>query len=304
MPRKAKGINMIYQPDAELSATEVVSILLNPKDRSQVLWKRINQLANQIASNSVDREDLVSEGLTYCIEKIHEKWLQIPEEEGDAEPILTLSQMVRYLTSGMFLEKRMRIASQNLSTQIEIKDNYKLHLKQTQESEQLADAGLQQNMELEPSHTEEAFRKLCADAVGNGGMTASGNKLFEDSPEEAIIDKVSYEKSYKLFLPRLTEQEILLYEQIVKLDLSYDQIAAIEGDVLANSIAKRWERLKLKITGILLEYRRHPHRIPKQEPQMKPQPKAVTLIRTEIVKAAVKHGIFAQEVDQMLGLSK
>ena len=295
---------MIYRPDAELSATDVIDILLNPKDQSQVLWKRINQLASDMAKNAVDREDLVSTGYLYCAEVISEKWLQIPD--GDGEPIITLSQMVRYLTAGMYLEKAMRIASQNLSTPVEIKDNYNLYLDQKKDKEGLDNAGLGKATQFEPTqgNEAEAWSKL-HEQTGSDGRTPSGYKIYEaDDFTQKIIDKVSYERSYKLFLPKLTEPEIMLYEQIIELDLSYEEIAAIDGDTSTNTIAKRWQRLRTKIRGILYEYEQHPHRIPREAaPKSKPT-KVKKLIKTELIKVAIKHGILSLEVEQMLGRRK
>lgn len=295
---------MLYRPDAELSATEVIRILLNPDDPSQVLVKRIKQLASAITQNDVDREDLISEGYLYCAEVISDKWLQSPE--GDGEPILTLSQMVRYLTKGMFLEKRIRIKNQNFSSQIEIKDNYALHLQQNQESEDLRAAGLSPNIEFETNHGRDAEtweqinHQDCSE-----GRTASGHKIFEaDDFADKSISKVTWAKCKSLFLPKLSETEVLLFNQKIELDLSNEEIASIEGGTLANTVAQRWKRLKDKIFVILQEYEKYPQRIPKQsKDEVKPKAER-NLIKTELIKVAIKHGILSHEVDLMLGMGK
>ena len=294
-----------HHNDADvMSVEQVVDCLLNPNDPDQQIPKLIYSLARQISYDPNTQEDLVQRGMLYAVERIHEKWCK-PSDSG--ETIVSLGQMVRAITANKFvLEKQMTIEAQNASSQIEIKDNYGLYGERKETRSDLSEAGQYEgqsyytdtiNSDGEGSYgvSDDMFR------TANNGLTASGHKLYEQPKYDETLHLASLtEDLYEELLPKLHEQQQQLYEYKIKLGLSHQEIADILGEPNARIITSRWQRVTERLEKLAEEHLKNKPMRHRKANANKPK----TLIKTALVKAAIRHGIMSGEVEQLLNEMK
>lgn len=291
-----------HHNDADvMSVEQVVDCLLNPNDPNQQIPKLIYSLARQISYDPNIQEDLVQRGMLYAIERIHDKWCK-PSDSG--ETIVSLGQMVRAITANKFvLEKQMIMESQNATSHIEIKDNYGLYEERKETRGDLNERGQYENQSYYTDTVNsdgEGSYGVSDDMFKNatGGITASGHKLYEQPEYEQLIDhKDQPQGLYQHILPKLNEAQQQLWEYKITLGLSHQEIADLLGEPNARVITSRWQRLTNRLEKLAAEYQSNKPKQLQTPKANKPQ----ALVKTALVKAAVKHGIMSQEVERMLG---
>ena len=288
-----------HHNDADvMSVEQVVDCLLNPNDPNQQIPKLIYSLARQISYDPNTQEDLVQRGMLYAIERIHDKWCK-PSDSG--ETIVSLGQMVRAITANKFvLEKQMTIEAQNATSHIQIKDNYGLYEERQKVRNDLSDAGAHENQSYSDTINGdgEESEGLSDDMFRNaaGGITPSGHKLYEQPEYEKMMDDADQPQALKHILHKLDKAQQQLFVYKTTLGLSHQEIADILGEPNANVVKQRWKRLRKRLETLVAEYQTHKPKRVQTPTANRPQ----QLIKTALVKAAIKHGIMSQEVEVIL----